>query len=96
MEGLRIDKWLWFARFCKSRSLAQHWVADGEVRLNDRTVDRASAIVHAGDVLVFRQGRGWRQVKVLGTTARRGPAAEARALYEELAAPEPPPGAADR
>lgn len=91
MEGLRIDKWLWFARFCKTRSLARHLVDEGMVTLNDRPVGKASTTVRAGDELTFRQGRGWRRVVVTGIGGRRGPAPEAQALYRELAAPEPPP-----
>jgi ribosome-associated heat shock protein Hsp15 len=91
MEGLRIDKWLWFARLCKSRSLAQHCVEEGWVRLNSQPVGKASAIVRTGDELIFRQGHAWRRVVVLGFGNRRGPAAEAQGLYRDLAAPDPPP-----
>ncbi|PKU24359.1 RNA-binding S4 domain-containing protein [Telmatospirillum siberiense] len=88
MEALRIDKWLWFARFCKSRSLAQHLLAEGGVILNERPVVKASATVRSGDELIFRQGRAWRRVLVLDLGHRRGPAPEAQGLYRELAAPE--------
>jgi ribosome-associated heat shock protein Hsp15 len=91
MEGLRIDKWLWFARFCKSRSLAQHLVDQGWVTLNNRPVGKVSTTVRTGDELMVRQGRGWRRVMVTGIGSRRGPAVEAAALYQELAAPEPFP-----
>lgn len=84
MEGLRIDKWLWFARFCKSRSLAQHLLAEGEVSLNGRPVSKPSATVKPGDELLFPLGRNWRRVRVQALAERRGPATEAQGLYEEL------------
>jgi ribosome-associated heat shock protein Hsp15 len=91
LDVLRIDKWLWFARFCKTRSLAQHLVEAGDVRLNDHPVGRPSTPVRVGDTVIFHQGRGWRHVTVLALGERRGPAPEARQLYLECAAPEPPP-----
>ena len=91
MNGLRIDKWLWFARFCKSRSLAQHLIEAGEVKLNGQAVAKTSALVQGGDELIFRQGRVWRRVIVVGMAARRGPPGEAQALYQELDPPQPPP-----
>ena len=87
MAGLRIDKWLWFARLCKTRSLAQAWVEGGEVLLNGRAVGKASMAVKPGDDVAFRWGRGWRRVRVAGLGERRGPAPEAQALYEEMPAP---------
>lgn len=87
MEGLRIDKWLWFARFCKSRSLAQTLVEEGCVRVNGRLIDKASCTVKPGDRVVMRLGRVWRQVEVVVLGERRGPAPEAQALYALL----PPP-----
>ena len=99
---LRIDKWLWFARFFKTRSLAAKLCNDGGVRLSGTVVTKAHAAVRAGDVLTFAQGRHIRVVKVLALGVRRGPAPEAQALYEDLAPPAPeerledpyrPPGA---
>jgi ribosome-associated heat shock protein Hsp15 len=86
MDGLRIDKWLWFARFCKSRSLAQHLIEGGEVTLNGRPVARAGMAVKPGDELVIPIGRGWRRICVRALATRRGPAPEARLMYEELSA----------
>ena len=85
---LRIDKWLWFARFFKTRSLAASAVAAGEVVLNDATVTKSSALVRVGDELVFPTGKRRRRVTVLALGERRGPAPEAQALYREE---EPPP-----
>jgi ribosome-associated heat shock protein Hsp15 len=90
MNGLRIDKWLWFARFCKSRSLAQQLIEGGEVSLNGRPVGKPGMAIKPGDEVVFPLGRGWRRVAVLALGTRRGPAPEARLLYEELPLVEPP------
>jgi ribosome-associated heat shock protein Hsp15 len=81
---LRLDKWLWHARFFKSRSLAAAFCAEGRLRLNRRHVGRASAPVRVGDVLTFPLGNAIRVVRVLALGKRRGPPAEARALYTEL------------
>ncbi|CAO3414833.1 RNA-binding S4 domain-containing protein [Azospirillum doebereinerae] len=86
---LRIDKWLWFARFFKTRSLAAKLCNDGGVRLSGAVVTKAHAAVRPGDVLTFAQGRHIRVVKVLALGIRRGPAPEAQALYEDLAPPVP-------
>ena len=86
-EALRIDKWLWFARFFKSRSQAQAAVEAGYVRRNGVAVVKPAQAVEPGDDLIFPTGRQWRRVTVLALGTRRGPAAEARALYREL---EPP------
>ena len=85
--SLRIVKWLWFARFFKSRSLAASVIAAGEVRLNGIVVAKPSQTVKAGDDLVFPTGKRMRRVGVLAIGARRGPAIEARALYRELDPP---------
>lgn len=87
-EGLRIDKWLWFARFFKTRSLAASVVAEGEVLLNGQVVAKTSAAVRVGDELVFPTGPRRRRVTILALGERRGPAPEAQALYREE---EPPP-----
>lgn len=90
-DSLRIDKWLWFARFYKTRSLAASVLAEGAVRLNGAVVVKAAQSIRPGDVLIFPTGPKWRQVRVLALGERRGPAPEAQALYEELATP-PDPG----
>ncbi|WP_434616368.1 RNA-binding S4 domain-containing protein [Azospirillum sp. B2RO_4] len=86
---LRIDKWLWYARFFKTRSLAAKLCNDGGVRLSGAVVNKAHAAVKPGDVLTFAQGRHIRVVKVVALGSRRGPAPEAQALYEDLAPPVP-------
>jgi len=82
--AIRLDRWLWFARFCKSRSLAARLCESGTVRINRTPIDKAAAQIKPGDVLTFPLGRQIRVVRVLALGLRRGPAAEARMLYEEL------------
>ncbi|MEO5323882.1 RNA-binding S4 domain-containing protein [Mesorhizobium sp. CC13] len=86
----RIDKWLFFSRAVKSRSLAAKLVQTGGVRLNGRKLDQASDIVKTGDVLTIALDRRILVYKVLSAGVRRGPAEEARLLYEDLS-PEPTP-----
>ena len=83
--SLRIDKYLWFVRLVRSRSIAQKLAEDGHVRLNGRRVERAHAAVRAGDLITFPQGDKVRVVRVAALPARRGPAPEAQACYEEIA-----------
>ncbi|MEJ6783577.1 RNA-binding S4 domain-containing protein [Aminobacter sp. Piv2-1] len=86
----RIDKWLFFSRAVKSRSLAAKLVQTGGVRLNGRKLDQASDIVKTGDVLTIALDRRILVYKVLSAGFRRGPAEEARLLYEDLS-PAPTP-----
>ena len=88
----RIDKWLFFARAVKSRSLAAKLVAAGRVRINRDKAAQASDSVKCGDVLTITLDRHVLVWKVLDTGARRGPAPEARMLYEDLS-PRPAPAA---
>ena len=85
--SLRIDKWLWYARFFKTRSLATRVCNAGRLRTQGEVVTKAHHPVKPGDVLTFPQGRHIRVVKVLALGARRGPAAEARLLYDDLKPP---------
>jgi ribosome-associated heat shock protein Hsp15 len=86
-ETQRIDRWLWFARLAKSRTLAASLVADGKVRVNRVRVEKPSHLVKPGDVLTVTISRRVRVLRVLAAGARRGPPTEARTLYEELTAP---------
>lgn len=79
---VRIDKWLWAARFFKTRGLAQDAVAGGKVKMNDERVKSAKEL-KVGDVLTIRIGEYEWQVTVTGLSERRGPAEEARKLYVE-------------
>ena len=83
----RLDKWLWHARFFKTRSLATKACNAGKVRISGGAVSKAHHKVKPDDVLTFSQGRHIRVIKVLVLGARRGPAAEARLLYEDLKPP---------
>ena len=84
-DGLRLDKFLWFARIVKTRALAQTLAEQGRIRIGGRVVDRAHAPVRIGDVLSFAQRGAVRVLKVEALPARRGPPGEARALYTEIA-----------
>ena len=80
----RIDKWLWYARFFKSRSAAGRLCTGGRVRINRERCRKASQPVAPGDILTFPQARRIRVVRVLDPGCRRGPASEAGQLYEDL------------
>jgi ribosome-associated heat shock protein Hsp15 len=84
---IRIDKWLWHARFFKSRSLAARVCNAGGVRMAGAPVTKAHHAVRPGDVLTFAQGGHVRVVRITAIGSRRGPASEARTLYEDLAPP---------
>ncbi len=87
---IRLDKWLWQARFFKTRALAAATVKGGHVRVNGNRAGKPSQTVRAGDVLTFAQASVIRVVRILGPGTRRGPAPEAQTLYEDLTpAPEP-------
>jgi len=87
----RLDQWLWFARLVKSRSLAARLCAAGTVGLNDSPVRKPNQTVRIGDVVVIPHRGVQRTVRVLALGTRRGPASEARALYEEAAPAAPLP-----
>lgn len=90
MDRLRIDKWLWFARVTKSRTLAGKLAASGHVRCNSERVSGASQQVRVGDVLTIALERRVLVYRINDLGKRRGPAAEARTLYEDLSPPPPP------
>lgn len=89
----RLDRWLWFARFFKSRTLATRFVVEGHLRVNAERVVKAHYALHVADVLTFAQGPYVRVIRVAGLGVRRGPASEARLLYDDL---DPPNTAAER
>jgi ribosome-associated heat shock protein Hsp15 len=86
-ERSRLDKWLWHARFYKSRTLATGACCAGRIRVNGERVLKAHHPIKSGDVLTFPLGPHIRIVRVLGIAARRSSPAEARLLYEDLAPP---------
>lgn len=83
----RIDKWLFFSRAVKSRSLAARLVVAGRVRINRDKAAQASDLVRPGDVLTITLDGRILVWKVLGAGVRRGPAEEARMLYEDMSPP---------
>ena len=93
-QKIRIDKWLWHARFFKTRSLAAKTVTGG-LRVNGQPVAKPAFAVGEGDVLTFAQGTQVRVIRVVAPGTRRGPAPEAQTLYEDLdppaARPKPEP-----
>lgn len=88
-ERQRIDKWLFFARVAKSRTLAGKFVASGHVRLNRDKISSPSQMVKIGDVLTISLERRVLVLKIVDGGNRRGPASEAQALYEDLSPPAP-------
>ena len=87
-DAIRIDVWLWRARFFKSRALAARFVEDGRVRLTrgaaETRLDKPSRSVRPGDALVFALGGRVTAIVVEGLGDRRGPASEARELYSQV------------
>ncbi len=93
MNGLpkqRLDKWLWHARFFKTRTLAAKVVDGGHCRVNRERVRKPGHGIKPGDVLTFAQGRLIRVIEISGLAERRGPAPEAQKLYNDLDPPSPP------
>jgi len=90
-EQIRLDKWLWFARFLKSRTLAAALCGEGKLRLSGRVISKPSQTVRVGDVLTFPLHDHVRVIEVKALGVRRGPAEEARTLYEDLSPPVPKP-----
>ncbi|HYS46084.1 MAG TPA: RNA-binding S4 domain-containing protein [Rhizomicrobium sp.] len=80
----RLDKWLFHARFYRTRPLAQAATAAGRIRLNGMKVEKPGHVLRPGDVLTLGKGAEVVAVRVLALAERRGPAGEARSLYEVL------------
>jgi len=87
-EALRLDKWLWYARFAKTRALAQKLIEHGQISRNGAVVQKTSALVEPGDTVAVVLGPVRRTVIVRDTGGRRGPPQEARTLYDETSPPE--------
>lgn len=81
---LRLDKWLWYARFFKTRSAASKAISGGRFRLNGIVMNKPHRQAFCGQVLTFIQGNRIRVVKIMALGNRRGPASEASLLYEDL------------
>ena len=84
MSAARLDKWLFHARFYRTRPLAQAAASAGKVRLNGSRIDKPGHAVKPGDILTLGRGAQIMAVRVLALAERRGPASEARNLYEIL------------
>ena len=83
-EGQRLDKWLWFARVAKTRTLAAGFVSGGRVRVNRVRTTKPAQTVRAGDVITVSVSGGVRVLEILAGGTRRGPASEAAELYNEI------------
>jgi len=89
-DTIRLDKWLWQARFFKTRAAASRLCQAGKLRLGGRSISKAHYAVKPGDVLTFPQSRRIRVVRIVALGERRGPATEAATLFEDLAPDTPP------
>ena len=88
-KALRLDKWLWFARFFKTRANATRAIAGGRFRLDGDVMSKPHRAAQPGQVLTFVQGERVRVIRIVALGSRRGPATEAAELYEDLS-PETP------
>lgn len=89
-EGtIRVDKWLWQARFFKTRATASRLCAARRVRVDGRVIGKAHHALRVGHVLTFPQARRIRVVRVVALGVRRGPASEAATLYEDMSPDDP-------
>jgi len=88
---VRIDRFLFFIRLVKSRTLAQRIIDAGHVRLDGKRVEKPSEDVRVGSTIALPLNEKVRVLRVLSLPTRRGPASEARACYEELGVDEPSP-----
>lgn len=86
----RIDKWLWFARIVKSRTLAAKLVTEGRIRVNSARVETPAKAIGPGDVLTIALEREVRVLRIVANAVRRGPYSEARLLYQDIGAPTAP------
>ncbi len=88
-KPLRLDKWLWYARFFKTRALASKAISGGRFRLNGEVMSKPHRLAVVGQVVTFTQADRVRVIRIAELGVRRGPAVEARELYEDLSPPVP-------
>ena len=88
MTSERIDKWLWHARFFKSRTLARDLVKSKKLQINSLTISKPSALVQVGDILTFPKAKDDKVIEIVTIGTRRGSAAQAQLLYNDLS-PDP-------
>ena len=81
---MRLDRFLWFARFARSRPVAQSLAESGAIRVDGRRADRAHTLVRVGAVLTMMVGSNVKVVRILALPLRRGPAFEAAGLYQDV------------
>jgi ribosome-associated heat shock protein Hsp15 len=86
-KALRLDKWLWYARFFKTRNLATRLIASGKLRLNGAVMAKPHRAAVVGQVLTFMQQTEVRVIEIVALGQRRGPATEAAELYHDLSPP---------
>ncbi len=91
LSGQRLDKWLWFARVAKSRTLAATLVTEGKIRINGDRVEKPAHTVRAGDTVTIVMRQRVRILKVLKFAAKRGSATVSAALFDDLSPPPPKP-----
>jgi ribosome-associated heat shock protein Hsp15 len=84
----RLDKWLWFARVIRTRTLAAGLVTDGRVRVNRERIVKPSQSVRPGDVITVSVGAHVRVLEIVAVGSRRGPPTEAQSLYRDLTPPK--------
>ena len=87
-SAVRLDKWLWYARFFKTRSLATKLVASGKLRLNGEVMSKPHRHIQTGQILTFAQANHIRVIQIDAVATRRGPASEAAELYTDLSPPD--------
>ena len=92
VKGVRLDKWLWYARFFKTRALASKAISNGRFRLNGDLMSKPHRQANCGQVLTFSQGARIRVVRIKALGLRRGPAKEAALLFDDLAPVVPAAG----
>jgi len=85
----RIDKWLWHARFFKTRSTSQKQVTTGKIRVDSEKISSPSRKVSAGNVLTITRERDIKIIEILAIAERRGPYSEAQLLYNDMSPPKP-------
>lgn len=88
MTSERIDKWLWHARFFKSRTLARDLVKSKKLHINSLRVSKPSTLVNLGDILTFSKAHDEKVIEIIAIGTRRGSASEAQLLYNDLS-PDP-------
>ena len=87
--ALRLDKWLWYARFFKTRAMASRAIASGRFRLDGEVMSKPHRAANIGQTLTFVVGNNIRVIRIRALGSRRGPASEAALLYEDLASSQP-------